>query len=457
MSMNSPTKKLAGFAANLTFEDMPPAVVEHMKLCLLDTVGCGLFGSTLPWGKILYQFAKDLGGREESTLLGVGHRVSAPNAALANGTMIHGFELDDLHRLSIVHPGSVAFPAALAMGESGGRCTGKEFLTAMVVGYEVGIRVGMSVGASHLHRGYHPTGTHGTFAAAAAAGKILRLDEEKMTHALGIAGTQAAGLMAAQYAAMVKRMHAGRAGQSGVYGAMLAERGLTGITNILEADYGGYCKVMGETQELESISKGLGENYEILNVGFKSFSCCGSNFTALEALSGIMADHGLQAKDIKKIIVRCTTITKLHVGWDYLPEGVTAAQMNLPYSLAIMALEGNAFVDQYIEEKIGDSTVLEFIKRIDVIADPELDRLGQDYRHAVICRVETKEGRLIEKRVDFAKGGPNNPMTRRDVENKFMKLASKVLPEKSIPNLYQVIQNMEQIPSLTELTRNLVP
>ena len=457
MKINSPTQRLANFVVDLTYSDIPKAVLDHMKLCLLDTIGCGLFGSTLPWGKILAKFAKDLGGRKESTLLGMGYKVSAPNAALANGTMIHGFELDDIHRLSIIHPGSVTLPAALAIGETRKECTGKEFLTAMVAGYEVGLRVGMCVGASHLHRGYHPTGTHGTFAAAAAAGKILGLHEEKMIHALGIAGTQAAGLMAAQYAAMVKRMHAGRASQSGVYGALLAERGLTGITDILEADYGGYCKVMGETRDLNRAMNGLGEDYEILNVGFKTFSSCGSTFTSLEALSQIMKDHGLKASEIKKITIRSTTVTKLHVGWDYKPEGMTTAQMNLPYCLAVMALEGETFIDQFTEEKIRDPKVLGFIKKIEVIPDQELDRLGQDYRHATICQVETENGNLLEKRIDYAKGGPNNPITRQEVEDKFRKLAAKVLSEKKARDLYQTIQNIERLSSLTELARSLVP
>lgn len=457
MNQNSPTQRLASFAANLRYCDIPPTVIDHMKLCLLDTIGCGLFGSTLPWGKILAKFAKDLGGRRESTLLGMGYKVSAPNAALANGTMIHGFELDDIHRLSIIHPGSVTLPAALAIGETRKKCTGKEFLTAMVSGYEVGLRVGMCVGASHLHRGYHPTGTHGTFAAAAAAGKLLGLDEEKMVHALGIAGTQAAGLMAAQYAAMVKRMHAGRASQSGVYGALLAKRGLTGITDILEADYGGYCNVMGETRDLDRMTKGLGQDYEVLNVGFKAFSCCGSNFTSLEALSRIMKDHGLQASEIQKITIRSTTVTKLHVGWDYKPEGMTAAQMNLPYCLSVMAIEGETFVDQFTEEKIRDPKVLEYIKRIEVIPDPELDRLGQDYRHAILCRVETMDGKSFEGKVEFAKGGPNNSITREEVEKKFWKLAVKVLSEEKVKKLYQTIQNLEGLSSLNELTQYLVP
>ena len=457
MKVNSPTQRLASFAVNLTYSDIPPAVIDHIKLCLLDTIGCGIFGSTLPWGRILAKFVRKLGGRKESTLLGLKYKVSAPNAALANGTMIHGFELDDIHRISILHPGSVTLPAALAVGESRGKCTGKEFLTALIAGYEIGTRVGMSLGASHLHRGYHPTGTHGTFGAAIAAGKIMELNEGKMVHALGIAGTQAAGLMAAQYSAMVKRMHAGRASQSGVYAAFLADIGLTGITNILEADYGGYCKVMGEARDLGQMTRGLGENYEVLNVGFKGYSCCGSNFTSLEALSQIMRDHGLQAQEIKKIKIRTTNVTKLHVGWDYKPEGVTAAQMNLSYCLAAMALEGEVFVGQFTEEKIKDPNILEFIKRIEVVPDPDLDCLGQDYRHAIICEIETKDGRFFDKRVDFSIGGPNKPITRQEVESKFKKLVTKVLPEKKTENLFQAIQHIENISSLTELTHSMVP
>jgi 2-methylcitrate dehydratase PrpD len=457
MNANSPTREVARFVANLTYSQIPKAVVDHVKLCLLDTTGCGLFGSTLPWGRILADFAKDLGGEKESTLLGRKYKVSAPNAALANGTMIHGFELDDIHRLSILHPGSVTLPAALGVGETRKKCTGKEFLTSLVAGYEVGVRVGMGVGASHLHRGYHPTGTHGTFAAAAAAGKLLGLDEEKMVHALGIAGTQAAGLMAAQFAAMVKRMHAGRASQSGVYSALLANQGFTGITDILEADYGGYCKVMGEAGDLDRITRGLGKDYEAMNVGFKAYSCCGSNMTSLEALSRIMKDHGVQASEIEKITVRTTTVTKLHVGWEYKPEGVTAAQMNLPYCLAAMALEGEAFVDQFTEEKIRDRKIMEFIKRIEVVPDPELDRLGQDYRHAIVCQVETSSGKNLERKVEFAKGSPNNPITREEVEDKFRKLAAKVLAGKKVRELYEATQNLEHLSSLAEWTRCLVP
>jgi len=213
---------------------------------------------------------------------------------------------------------------------------------------------------------------------------------------------------------------------------------------------------MGQTDDVDRITSGLGENFELMQTGFKSFSCCASIFTSLEGLSKIMKDYSLQAGDIKRITIRSTTVTKLHVGWDYRPKGITTAQMNLLYCLAVMALEGETFVDQFTEEKIGDPKTLEFIKRIEVIPDPELDRLGQGYRHAVICHVETKDGRLLERRVDFANGGPSNPVTREEARDKFMKLTAKILPEKKTQHLYQTIRNMEHISSLTELTRYLV-
>ena len=383
------TRELARFASELTYDKIPTPVIERIKLCILDSFGCGLFGSTLPWSIIVADFAKDLGGAGESTVWGRNFKVSAANAALANGTAVHSFELDDLHKTSIVHPGSVVLAPALALAEALGGCDGKEFLTAVVAGYEVAIRVGMSVGTSHLQRGFHPTGTNGTFGAGAAAGKILRLDQEKMTHALGIAGTQAAGLMAAQYSAMVKRMHAGRAAQSGVYGALLAQKGLTGITNILEADYGGYCQVMADNCDMEKLTVGLGERFETGRVGFKPYAAGGSTHTAHEGVKSIMEEFHLKPDQISKITVRTTTATYKHTFWEYKPEGVTAAQMNIPYVVAVTALEHAIFIDQFTEEKIKDPAIIQFSRKVEVIPDPELDKLGPEFRHVVVAEVQT--------------------------------------------------------------------
>jgi 2-methylcitrate dehydratase PrpD len=453
--MKSPTLELAEFAARLTYDKIPAAAIERIKLCMLDTFGCGLFGSSLPWAKIVSDFARDLGGAQESTVWGRDFKVSVSNAALANGTAVHSFEIDDLHKISIVHPGSVVLTPALAMAEHIGGCDGKTFLAALVAGYEVAIRVGMSVGTSHLQKGFHPTGTNGTFGAAAAAGKLLKLDVDQMTHALGIAGTQAAGLMAAQYSAMVKRMHAGRAAQSGVYGALLARKGLTGITNILEADYGGYCKVMADKSDMGLLTKELGKNFETAIVGFKPYAAGGSTHTGHEAVKTIMQENRLTADMIEKIKIRSTTVTYHHTSWEYHPEGVTAAQMNMHYVAAVTALEGQIFIDQFTEEKIKDSKIIEYSRKVEVVPDPELDKLGPEFRHAVIAEVRTRDGKLFSKRVDTAKGSNKNPMSTDEVITKYRILAGKVIAKEKIDALYDRVQHLENLTDVRELCDKL--
>jgi len=451
------TRELARFAAELTYEKLPAPVIEHIKLCLLDTFGCGLFGSTLPWAGIVAGFARELGGKRESTVWGHHFKVSAPNAALANGTAVHSFELDDLHKTSIVHPGAIAVTPALALAEHTGNCDGKEFLTAVVAGYEVAIRVGMSVGTSHLQRGFHPTGTNGTFGAGAAAGRILRLNPDKMTHALGIAGTQAAGLMAAQYSAMVKRMHAGRAAQSGAYGALLAKRGFTGITNILEADYGGYCRAMADTCDMAKLTTGLGEDFETVRVGFKPYAAGGSTHTAHEAVKSIMAKNSLTAAMIDKITVHTTTVTYHHTSWKYKPEGVISAQMNMQYVVAVTALEGDVFINQFTEDKINDPKIIAFSRKVEVIPDPELDKLGPEFRHVVIAEIRTTDGRTFNERADTAKGSDKRPMSTDEVLRKYQTLTGKVLSQDRVAELQETVENLEKVANIRELARLLVP
>ncbi|MBM2825796.1 MAG: hypothetical protein HW402_1460 [Dehalococcoidales bacterium] len=452
-----PTRELARFVSELTYEKIPPPTIEHIKLCLLDTLGCGLFGSTLPWAKIVADFARDMGGKPESTVLGHHLKIAAPNAALANGTAIHSFELDDLHKTAIVHPGSIAVPPALALAESIGGCNGKEFLTAVVAGYEVAIRVGMSVGTSHLQKGFHPAATNGTFGAGAAAGRIIRLDPDKMTHALGIAGTQAAGLMAAQYSAMVKRMHAGRSAQSGVYGALLAQRGLTGITNILEAEYGGYLSTMSDASDMEKLTVGLGEKFEAARVGFKPYAAGGSTHTSHEAVKSIMEKNSLTADMISKITIHATTATYQHTSWEYKPEGVTAAQMNTQYVVAITALEHDIFIDQFTEEKVNDPRVIEFSRKVEVIPSPELDRLGPELRHAVIAEIMTTDGRTFRERTDTAKGSERKPMSNDEVLRKYRILAGKVLNKSRVAALQDAVQDIEKTKDIRELAPLLMP
>src|SRR6266508_1442630 len=301
---NSPTRSLAEYIAGLSYKDIPPEVVSHIKFCLIDSLGCALFGSTLPWGKIITAFTKELGKGKGALIWGDGAEVPSTSAPLANGTLIHSFEMDDLHRVGVIHPGSEAIPAADALVRHVGDVDGKRFLTAVVAGYEIGCRVGMTGGAAQLRRGFHPSATSGTFAAGAAAAKMLGLNPAKTVHALGIAGTQAAGLMAAQHASMVKRMHPGRSAQAGVYGALLALKGFTGIEDILEAPYGGFCSTFIDQPKMSHLTDRLGDRFETLNVGFKPYPCCGSNHTSIDALKKILRDQPDDRADESSLLRR---------------------------------------------------------------------------------------------------------------------------------------------------------
>jgi 2-methylcitrate dehydratase PrpD len=453
-----PTRILAEYVAGLSYGDIPAEVVSHIKLCLIDSLGCALFGSTLPWGKIITSFAKELGKGKGALIWGDGAEVPSTSAPLANGTLIHSFEMDDLHRVGVIHPGAEAIPAADALVRVVGNVDGKRFLTAVIAGYEVGCRVAMTGGASQLRRGFHPTATSGTFAAGAAAAKMLQLNPAKSLHALGIAGTQAAGLMAAQHASMVKRMHPGRSAQAGVYGALLAAKGFTGIEDILEAPYGGFCSTFCDTPNLSHLTQDLGERFETLNVGFKPYPCCGSNHTSIDALKKILHEHPeVSAENVEKIRIRTTRATKLHVGWPYKPNSMTTAQMNLPFCVAVLLHDRDFFVDQITEKSIYRADVLSTTKKIEIIEDSEFEAIGDEGRHGVNLEVCLRDGRSYSEKVLHAKGSDKHPMTRQEVLQKFRLLASRALSPAHLEKLADTILNLEKLGNGKRLAELLIP
>src|SRR3974377_28576 len=241
-SSNNPhTRAIAQFIAQLRYEDIPDEVITRIKLLILDALGCALYGSGLEWSRILRTALVQLDATKACRVGGTSERLSAPHAALINGSLVQSFELDDVHRQGVLHVGAVTLPALLAVAESHAALDGRALLAAAGDGSEVGPRVGKGSGQEHIGQGWHSGATVGVFSAAAGAARALGLSAEETVHALGIAGTQSAGLMAAQFGAMVKRMHAGRAAQSGLYGALLAEAGFPGIADVFESPYGGFC------------------------------------------------------------------------------------------------------------------------------------------------------------------------------------------------------------------------
>lgn len=445
------TRELARFSAQLRFEHVPAQVVSRMKLSLLDSIGVCLHGVTLPWTRHVQAMVEAEGAAAQASIFGSGKKTSMANAALVNATAGHAFELDDIHKESIIHPGSLAFPVALACAEHKGGADGRSLLTAMIAGYEVGARVGNAATVRLLLQGFHPQGTSGAFAAAASAAHMLGLDALATLHAFGIVGSQAGGLMAAQEGAMVKRFHSGRAAQSGIYSALLASRGFTGIEDVLEAAYGGFLVTHSDAPAPQKLTAGLGTIWETLNVGYKSYAAVTSIHTALDALAAIMRDNKLAADDIAEIEASLSRATYVHCAWEYKAQGVTAAQMNLYYGLAMIALDGTAFVEQYREERLRDPRVLDLITRIKARIDPQIEAMGAQFRHAARVRVTTRDGRTLSAELLTRRGAAENPLTPADIEHKFRQVVRACLAPAQIERVIALVHGIEQQTQLDEL------
>lgn len=449
--LENATRDLARFAAGVHYEDIPREVVERIKYCVLDSIGCCLFGVTLPWTRHVRAMVEDEGARQVASIFGSDLRTSIAHAVLVNSTAGHAFELDDIHKESIVHPGSLAMPIALAYAEAAGGAPGRDVITGMAAGYEVGTRVGNAATMSLFLRGFHPQGTSGAFVAAATAGRMLNLDVLQMQHALGIVGSQAGGLMAAQEGAMVKRFHSGRAAQSGVYSAQLAKRGFTGITDVLEAPYGGYLSSYSDNPDPQRLTAGLGTVWETLNVGYKLHASVTSIHTALDALADIMRDNRLKAGDIAELDAGVSHMTHVHCAWEYQAQSVTAAQMNLYYGLAVIALDGVAFVEQFRESRLRDPQVFDFIKRIRARVDSGIDGMGAEFRHAARVTVKTRDGCTFEREILHRRGSPENPLEPEDVEYKFREVARACLSQIRSDRVIQLCSELDKLDNTREL------
>lgn len=443
------TPALGKWVSGLTLDDFPPDVREHLKTCLLDSLGCGLFGAAQPWGVIAGNVAVAMSGGGSSSLFARAETVSPADAAMANGTAIHGFELDDAHVSSSLHPGAVTVPAALAVAEARD-ASGADFLVALAAGYEVGLRVGICAGLSHSTSGYHVTGTVGTFSAAAAAARLLRLSPSQTAHALAIGGTQASGLYSARTGAMTKRFHAGRASQSGTMAAFLAGQGFTGSLDVVEAPFGGFMGTMHGQFAAETILDDLGKRWEIARVGLKRYASCASSHTIVDSVLDLR-QRGLTADNLARLSIRMSKKGQVNVGWPYEPSEVITAQMNGYYIAAVTLRDGDAFIDQFTQARLADPNILELLPRIDIVHDPELDLGGAAKRHAVHVDAKLNDGRTISAYVEQRRGSAEHPLSPAEAEQKFRRLAATRLSEKDTAKAMKIVQQIERESSVRPL------
>lgn len=445
------TPALGAWVAGLSFAAIPPRVVAMLKRCLLDGIGCALYGGRQQWGRIAADVAIAQSGPDGAcALIGRPQRVSPADAALVNGLSLHGYEIDDIHVASSLHPGAVCIPAVLAIADLR-HLTGVQILTALAAGYEVGIRLGICAGVRHSTSGFHVTGTVGAVAAAAAAARALDLDATRATHAIALGATQAGGLYAARLGAMAKRFHAGRAAQSGVIAALLAERGFTGSEIAIEAPFGGFLSALSGQHAAETMLEGLGQAWETEKVGFKAYAACASAHTTIDAVLAMRAE-GLTPENLRKLRIGMSRKGATNVGWAYKPAEVVSAQMNGSYAAAVALLDGAAFVDQYSPERIADPRILDLITRVEITHDETLDAGGAAKRHAVRAVAELRNGCRMERYVEQRTGSAEHPLTDEQIERKFRTIAADVLSKSVASNVIATVGSLERLDDVRALT-----
>lgn len=416
----SETATLAAFAAGLRYDQLPPPVVARTEDLFVDWLGSALAGKGARPVEAIERFALAMGPGDGGSQVLVSRRRTSPMfAAMVNAAASHFAEQDDVHNGSVFHPAAVVFPPALALAQALGR-SGRELIAACVAGYEVGIRVGEFLGRSH-YRIFHTTGTAGTLAAAAAAGHLLRLTPEQMLHALGSAGTQAAGLWEfLRDAADSKQLHTAHAATAGLAAACLAQEGFTGARRILEGTQGLAAGMSSDADPSRLVDR-LGTRWALAETSFKFHASCRHTHPAADALQLVMREHRLAAGDIERVTAHVHQGAIDVLGPVVDPQSVHQAKFSMGSVLALLALRGAAGIAEF-EAHWRDADIVAWRDRVAMALDDEVDR-AYPARWIGKVSVHLRDGRVLHGRVDEPKGDPGNTLARDEIAAKVKRLA----------------------------------
>jgi 2-methylcitrate dehydratase PrpD len=425
MTTPHPTKALATFASELKIGDIPQEVIARTEDLLVDWFGSAIAGKGSRPVETITQFVQNMGGFNTANPGSAEILISRTNsspflAALANAAASHVAEQDDVHNGSVFHPATIVFPAALATAQTID-ASGEDLLVAAVAGYEVGIRIGEFLGRSH-YKIFHTTGTAGTFAAAAAVGRLLKLNPTQMLHAFGSAGTQSAGLWEfLRDAADSKQLHTAHAAATGLMSAYLAQSGFTGAEHILEGKQG-LAAGMSSDADPSKLTDRLGSRWTIAETSFKYHASCRHTHPAADALLQVMQTHHLKPSDIAKVE------TLVHQGAiDVLgpvtnPATVHQSKFSMGTVLALIAHYQFAGLQEF-DQHFHDSVICSFRDRVTMTLDPEVDS-AYPQRWIGKVKVYLQNGEVLEGRVDEPKGDPGNTLSRTEITDKAMRLAA---------------------------------
>lgn len=451
---------IARHTVETRFDSIPGAAIEAARSSTLDTLGC-MVGATgfVPSLRQLADLLREAGGTPESTILGFGGRVPAWTAAFANGAMAHCLDYDD-HIPEGHHPSSAVVPAAFALAERIGNVNGRDFLTAVALGQDIFVRLRRNI---EWRQDWHLSPVLGVYAAAAACCKLLKLDERETVNALGIAMCQSAGTMELGYGvgSDLRGMYPAFASKGGVFSALMAQRGITGVQSAFEGKAGVIPVYFGGQWNRQSMVDGLGVHYQGADTMYKPWPSCGASHVYLDAVLKLMRDHRLAGSDIRKIVV--------HVG-DFAqrlceplagrrrPATVVDAKFSIPYAMALAVSRGRVTLGDFTEEALGDASVLSTADKVEFVADAQYDWKMHLPGGKVTLLTHSGQSLSAESRPENVRGSLSNPLTWNDLVDKFgecVRHAAKPVPAQVIGEVSGSIRQMEALADVSSIVRLL--
>ncbi len=456
------TREVIEFIISTRFEDIPGETVMLAKKSILDGFGLALAGSVAQSGKITQNYLKKTAGPGDAVVIGTSMRTSTRSAAFANGVSIHADDFDDTQLAVaqdrvyglLTHPTAPCLPAAFAEAQVLRR-SGQEFLAAYLIGVETECKISEAISPRHYQHGFHSTATCGPFAAAGAAGRLRLFDQETFERAMGIAGSQSAGLRE-NFGTMTKPFHAGRAAESGIVACDLAEMGWTATNEILEAPRG-FFQAHGGGYDLEAIRGKLGAPWTFSDPGISIKPHPSGSLThpAMTLMSELIDSHSIEASQVVRIEVG-TNHNMLNALIHHRPVNELQAKFSMEFCLAILLLEGRAHLQEFSDQVVLRADVQELIKRIDFREDPEAEAAGYD-KVTTIITIHMNNGEKIEGRSDFGKGSPANPFSYAEVAEKFYGCADFAnWPKAKAEQIVSLIAELDALANLDELTGALI-
>jgi 2-methylcitrate dehydratase PrpD len=443
----SATRQLAEFVERTPFERLPPEVVKEAKRAILNYLAVTLGASQHEVARILIADAQGMGGHPQATVLGSDIKTTALQAARINGAMSHVFDYDDTHMDTIIHPTGPVMSAVLALSEWRG-LGGRDLIAGLAVGAEVELRVGLAVYPAHYDAGWHITGTAGTFGAAAGAGWLLDLDATRLSHALGLAGTQAAGVRE-MFGSMAKSLHVGNAASNGLWSALLADRGFTASTEVLEGRRG-FCSVTASEYDLSKATDGLGTRYTFLENSLKPYACGVVTHPTIDGVRRLRERHNLAPGDVRDIETRVHPLV-LELTGKKTPQTGLEGKFSIYYCAAIALVEGNARQSQFTDENTRRPEVVRLRDEVRAVVEP-----GLKESQAVVT-IRTVDGRELVERVEAATGTPEKPMPDDELVDKFMDLVLPVLPRDRAERLVEAVWELDEMEDVSSLAALSAP